>query len=259
MRAWRTPLTCLLGAAWFASVMLVAPVIDAGEAAAQGHSRRDGGVRAGPGAGGGSAPRGGMPRAAPSLRVPAAPRVMSPRPALPRAAAPRIVAPRAIVPRPVAPRIQLPGSPRRGQDIYRRQLPRVIQRSRGTTPPGSMATPPAAPPRVRQAPGVRQAPLVRQAPGVRQAPRRAGTGTRQVAPPVVRRVRPVRRATRLHRPWRSGMRWIWVIVPSIIIADHLDWCHYHLWRVRGMRFHRSVRCHRHARWNHPSIRYVAGY
>ncbi len=102
-------------------------------------------------------------------------------------------------------------------------------------------------------------PELRQAPRVRQAPGRAGAGTRQVAPPVVRRLRPARRATGLHRPWRNGMRWIWVIVPTVIIADHLDWCHYHLWSVRGMRFHRSVRCHRHARWNHPSIRYVAGY
>lgn len=62
-----------------------------------------------------------------------------------------------------------------------------------------------------------------------------------------------------HRPWRPGLKWRWIVVPTIIIAEDLDWCHYHRYRVAGMRFHKHVECHRHDRWDHPSIRYVTGY
>jgi hypothetical protein len=59
--------------------------------------------------------------------------------------------------------------------------------------------------------------------------------------------------------WRPGLAWQYVYVPTIVAAESLQWCHYHAWRVRGMRFHRHVECHRHTRWNHPSLRYVEGY
>ena len=62
-----------------------------------------------------------------------------------------------------------------------------------------------------------------------------------------------------HRRWKPGLKLRLIVVPSIIIAEDLDWCHYHRYRVPGMHFHRSVRCHQHNRWNHPAIRYVEGY
>lgn len=34
------------------------------------------------------------------------------------------------------------------------------------------------------------------------------------------------------------------------------WCHVHRYRVRGITFHRDVRCWKHKNWNHPSIVYV---
>ena len=76
-------------------------------------------------------------------------------------------------------------------------------------------------------------------------------------PTVERRSPPAVRHTR--RPWRPGLRHRWIVVPNIIIAEELSWCHYHAYRVTGMRFHRDVECHQHARWNHPSIRYVEEY
>jgi hypothetical protein len=71
-----------------------------------------------------------------------------------------------------------------------------------------------------------------------------------VRPPVV---------VQTHRPWRRGLRWRWIVVPTVIFAEQLNWCHYHAWRVPGMVFHRDIRCHRHVQWDHPSIRYVEGY
>jgi hypothetical protein len=62
-----------------------------------------------------------------------------------------------------------------------------------------------------------------------------------------------------HRKWRPGLRYRWIVVPSIIFAEELDWCHYHLYPVPGIRFHRSVQCHHHVQWDDPSIRYVEGY
>lgn len=67
------------------------------------------------------------------------------------------------------------------------------------------------------------------------------------------------RTKHAHRPWRPGLKWRWIVVPTIIIAENLDWCHYHRYRVSGMRFHRHVECHRHVRWNHPSLRYVEAW
>jgi len=59
------------------------------------------------------------------------------------------------------------------------------------------------------------------------------------------------------RPWRPGLRYrIYAGAVSAAIANDLSWCHVHRYRVAGMPFHSSVRCHQHPRWNHPSIRYV---
>lgn len=80
-----------------------------------------------------------------------------------------------------------------------------------------------------------------------------------IRPPIVRsppRARPPRHA---HRRWRPGLRWRWLVVPSIILAEELAWCHYHAYEVSGMHFHRNIRCHMHSRWNHPALRYVEAY
>ena len=34
------------------------------------------------------------------------------------------------------------------------------------------------------------------------------------------------------------------------------WCHFHKYKVRGMKRHGRVRCHQHGRPYHPSIKYV---
>jgi hypothetical protein len=135
------------------------------------------------------------------------------------------------------------------------------QRSVGQS--GPAAAPSAS---SRSAPSARGQSAPRQAAPQRSSPRQIAprsSTSRRVAPrsitPSVKRIRPPRLATRRHRPWRPGLRYSWVIVPSIIIAEELDWCHYHRWRVKGMHFHTRVRCHRHAQWNHPAIRYVSGY
>jgi hypothetical protein len=61
------------------------------------------------------------------------------------------------------------------------------------------------------------------------------------------------------RPWRPGLGWVILTAPpTYVIAQDLNWCHVHRYAVPGMRFHRDVRCHQHADWNHPSIRYVYG-
>jgi hypothetical protein len=90
-----------------------------------------------------------------------------------------------------------------------------------------------------------------------------GVVKRAVKAPPVKVVHPkqklVKVAKHKHRPWRHGLKWRWIVVPSIYLAEELDWCHYHRYRVAGMHFHRSIACHRHARWNHPSIRYVEAY
>ncbi len=71
--------------------------------------------------------------------------------------------------------------------------------------------------------------------------------------------RPPKAVQHADRRWRSGRRWRWIVVPSIIVAGELDWCHYHRYRVAGMHFHRDIRCHQHAQWDHPAIRYVEAY
>ena len=35
-----------------------------------------------------------------------------------------------------------------------------------------------------------------------------------------------------------------------------SFCHVHGYKVRGMTYHRDVRCFQHQNWNHPSIQYV---
>lgn len=82
---------------------------------------------------------------------------------------------------------------------------------------------------------------------------------RTYRPPVAVERRPPPGVRRAHRPWRPGLRWRYVYVPTYIIAQDLEWCHYHRWPARGMVFHRDVRCHVHAQWNHPSLRYVEAY
>lgn len=80
------------------------------------------------------------------------------------------------------------------------------------------------------------------------------------APPVVaKKHKGNKKDKHAHKRWRPGLKWRWLVVPSIIIAEELDWCHYHRYRVRGMHFHTSVRCHRHDRWDHPALRYVEAY
>lgn len=110
-------------------------------------------------------------------------------------------------------------------------------------------------------------------PGIGPGPGK-GAGPRVIAPkgpvvgpaPVVKKpavlikpIGPVPKAKHVHRPWRPGLKWRWIVVPTIFIGESLDWCHTHRYRVAGMRFHRHVECHRHVRWNHPSLRYVEGW
>lgn len=92
-------------------------------------------------------------------------------------------------------------------------------------------------PVIKHGPKIKHAPVIKHGPAIKTAPFVKHT----------------------HRKWRPGLKWRWLVVPSIIIAENLDWCHYHRTPVSGMRFHRSVECHQHARWNHSSIRYVEGY
>ena len=61
------------------------------------------------------------------------------------------------------------------------------------------------------------------------------------------------------RHWRPGLPYEIVVVPSWAYGSSIGWCHYHRYKVAGMKYHRDVRCHVHARWNDPSIVYVAGY
>ena len=104
----------------------------------------------------------------------------------------------------------------------------------------------------------RAKPEVRREPRVKRPPSEVRRELRVKRPPTAeRRLPPAVRHAR--RPWRPGLRHRWIVVPSIIIAEELNWCHYHRYRVTGMRFHRDVECHQHARWNHPSIRYVEEY
>jgi hypothetical protein len=79
-------------------------------------------------------------------------------------------------------------------------------------------------------------------------------------PPTLAKKRPP--VVVYHRPWRPGLRWRWLVVPTIIIAQNLEWCHYHRYPIAGVRFHRGIECHEHAwwvPWDHPSIRYVEAY
>jgi hypothetical protein len=78
-------------------------------------------------------------------------------------------------------------------------------------------------------------------------------------PPLVVKRPPVIAGPPHYRRWRPGHRWRWIVVPTIIIAEYLEWCHYHLYPVPWMRFHRNIECHQHDWWDHPSIRYVEAY
>jgi hypothetical protein len=102
-------------------------------------------------------------------------------------------------------------------------------------------------------PRSREMTVRRAPPGARKAP------FAQERKPSIAKSRPPRVARQADRRWRSGRRWRWIVVPSIIVAGELNWCHYHRYRVAGMHFHRNIRCHQHAQWDHPAIRYVEGY
>jgi hypothetical protein len=77
-------------------------------------------------------------------------------------------------------------------------------------------------------------------------------------PPVVV-YKPPTTKHRVVRVWRPGLRWRWLVVPTIYFAEELEWCHYHRYPVAGIAFHTGVQCHHHEWWNHPSIRYVETY
>jgi len=44
--------------------------------------------------------------------------------------------------------------------------------------------------------------------------------------------------------------------PAYRVPVSRGWCHVHRYKVRGMTFHRDVRCFKHRNWNSPSILYV---
>ena len=78
-------------------------------------------------------------------------------------------------------------------------------------------------------------------------------------PPLIATTKPPHARRHAHRRWYPGSTWYWLIVPSVIIAQDLGWCHYHSYYVGSMRFHPDIECHRHRSWSHPSIYYVAAY
>lgn len=124
--------------------------------------------------------------------------------------------------------------------------------------------------RARPRPGLANRPGMGNRPGIGHRPgsghrppawRPPGTRPPAWRPPGMRPPgwRPPRPAARppLWRPWRPGLRYrIYAGAVSVTIASQLSWCHVHRYRVQGMPFHANVQCHRHRRWNHPSIRYV---
>jgi hypothetical protein len=79
---------------------------------------------------------------------------------------------------------------------------------------------------------------------------------RPIPPPIINRPIIVRPLPPRWRPWRPGLNWVVAQSVSYEIARSLNWCHYHAWDPPNMTFHSSVRCEKHNRWNHPSIRYV---
>lgn len=108
-------------------------------------------------------------------------------------------------------------------------------------------------PEVHREPRVKRSPITERRP-----PSELQREPRLKKPPIVKH-RPPPTVRHARRPWRPGFRYRWIVVPSILIAEELNWCHYHRFRVSEMRFHRDVECHQHSRWNHPSIRYVEEY
>lgn len=110
-------------------------------------------------------------------------------------------------------------------------------------------------------PGIGRGPGKGAGPGV-MAPKGPAVGPGPIVKKPPAAIKPYVSAPKVkhaHRPWRPGLKWRWIVVPTIIIAENLDWCHYHRYRVSGMRFHRHVECHQHVRWNHPSLRYVEAW
>lgn len=132
------------------------------------------------------------------------------------------------------------------------RAPAASKAPKGTSGPGNLRQRTY---NVQKTPRVRSE--VRRQPAVKRPLSDVGRKPGVKRPITEHRVRPGVRHT--YRRWRPGLRYRWIAVPTIIIAEELSWCHYHLYRVTGMRFHRTVQCHRHARWNHPSIRYVEEY
>jgi hypothetical protein len=62
-----------------------------------------------------------------------------------------------------------------------------------------------------------------------------------------------------YRVWRPGYSWAAIDLSDRDFGYQIGWCHFHRYKVRGLRFHRDVECHSHARWNDPSLAYVASY
>jgi hypothetical protein len=59
--------------------------------------------------------------------------------------------------------------------------------------------------------------------------------------------------------WRPGLGYSVIVLPAYSYGAGIGWCHFHRYPANGMRFHRNVQCHVHAKWRHPSIAYVAVY
>jgi hypothetical protein len=126
-------------------------------------------------------------------------------------------------------------------------------------PAGGVAKGPPGGGGVKQLPGATKGPgggvvLKKPADGVVKTPLKK-VDPIIVKPPIVKPPVLVRKP----RVWRPGLRWRWITIPTIIIAEDLAWCHIHRYRVAGLRYHDHVECHHHIDWDHPSIRYVEAY
>ena len=132
-----------------------------------------------------------------------------------------------------------------GRPLTSGQAPKDAGRASGQRTIGSK--PHTLTPRSREMTVRRAAPAAKKVPFAQEKKR------------SIAKSRPPKAVQHTDRRWRSDRRWRWIVVPSIFIAEELDWCHYHRYRVAGMHFHRNIRCHQHAQWDHPAIRYVEAY
>ncbi len=155
------------------------------------------------------------------------------------------VGPPAVGPGPAA-RISRPATPALRAPILPRSPPPIVKMPPPPPPIIKMPPPPAA---IVKRPPFPPAAIVKRPP----PPPFVVTPR----PPIVVRPPPPPIQRYVHRHWRPGLSWSWItVVPSLIIASELNYCHIHRYRAGGMRFHDDAECHRHSDWNHPSIRYV---